>query len=341
MRIVALALIALAVASAGFGQSPAPDNSQQTMLRAQQELEQGKVAEAIALLQQLATVQPPVKGLQHEFGVAYYRNGKLVEAQRAFAKAMQEDPSDIESVQMEGLTLYRLNQPAAAIPFLERVRQWTPNANTDANYVLGLCYLDSRRFDDARGAFAAEFGVPAGSASAYLLLGRMLMHINLPQAAAEQASKALQLSPDLPLAHFMLGEALLFKGDIEAATGEFESERRINPTYAGTYDRLGDVYERSGRLPEAQQALTKAISLDTSSTGPFIQMGKVLLRRQDPQTAAMYLKHAEKMDPGNALTHTLLAQTYHKLGQENDAKREADLASAIRAENQPTLESVK
>ena len=341
MRIVALVLITLASGSASLGQTPAPSTPQQTLLRAHQELEQGKTGEAIALLEQLAAIQPPLKGLQHEFGVAYYRTGRLLEAQGAFAKAIQEDPSDVESVQMEGLVLYRLNQPAAAIPFLERVRQWTPNANTDANYVLGLCYLDSRRYDDARNAFAAEFGVPAGSASAYLLLGRMLMHVNLPEVAAEQAGKALQLSPDLPLAHFMLGEAFLYKGDIEHATEEFENERRINPTYASTYDRLGDVYERSGKLQEAQQALTKAISLDTSSTGPFIQMGKVQLRRQDPETAAMYLKHAEKMDPGNSLTHTLLAQTYHKLGQENEAKRETDLASAIRAENQPTLEPVK
>ena len=40
---------------------------------------------------------------------------------------------------MRGLTLYRLGQPAAAIPYLERVRQWMPNANADANHVLGLC----------------------------------------------------------------------------------------------------------------------------------------------------------------------------------------------------------
>ncbi len=347
MRIVASILVILASALGSFGQPSAPGapdqglTPEQTLQRAHQELEQGDPGKAFALLESLKAVQPPIKGLQHELGVAYYRNGKLVEAQRAFAEAMKEDPSDIESVQMEGLVLYRLNQPAAAIPFLERVRQWTPDANTDANYVLGLCYLDAQRYDDARGAFAAEFGVPSGSAPAYLLLGRMLMHVNLPDIAAEQANKALQLSPRLPLAHFMLGEVFLYKGDVERATEEFEQERLINPNYPSTYDRLGDVYERSGKLQQAQQALTKAISLDTSSTGPFIQMGKVLLRRQDPQTAAMYLRHAEKMDPGNSLTHTLLAQTYHKMGQENEAKREADLAAAIRTENQPVLEPAK
>ncbi|HEV2273451.1 MAG TPA: tetratricopeptide repeat protein [Acidobacteriaceae bacterium] len=341
MRIAVLILVMAAAAPILSGQTAAPDAARQSLEQAQRQLEEGNAAEAIASLEQMASVQPPVHGVQHALGVAYYRTGKLAQAQSAFAKAIQEDPADLESVQMEGLVLYRLNQPAAAIPFLERVRQWTPNANTDANYVLGLCYLNARRYDDARGAFASEFGVPPGSASAHLLLGTMLMRLNLPEMAAQEASKALQLSPDLPLAHFMLGEVFLYRADVARATEEFEQERRINPTYAGTYDRLGDVYERSGRLQEAQEALTKALSLDTSSTGPFIQMGKVLIRRQDPQTATMYLKHAEAMDPGNALTHTLLAQAYHKLGRELEAKQEADLASSIRARQQPTLEPLK
>ena len=86
--------------------------------------------------------QPPVKGASREQGIRYYRAGKLIDAERAFATAMAEDPADLESVQMRGLTLYRLGRPAAAIPYLERVRQWMPNANADANHVLGLSYYE-------------------------------------------------------------------------------------------------------------------------------------------------------------------------------------------------------
>jgi predicted Zn-dependent protease len=67
-------------------------------------------------------------------------------------------------------------------------------------------------------------------------------------------------------------------------------------------------------------------------------MGKVLLHREDPVTAIMYLKHAEKMDPENFITHTLLAQAYRKVGQEDDSKRETDLASKIHADSQLKLQ---
>jgi predicted Zn-dependent protease len=340
MRIVSFFAVLLFLVSAAQAQVPQSDAPQPSLSEAQKDLEQGKTADALAILQTLAAVQPPVKGLQHEFGVAYYRTGKLVEAQHAFAAAIQEDPTDAESVQMMGLTLYRLGQPAAAIPYLERVRQWTPNANADSNYVLGLCYLNAQRYDDARRTFATGFKVEPDSGAAYLLMGSMLMRANLSEMAATQAQKALELTPNLPLAHFLLGEIYLLKSDVDHATAEFEQERRINPGYAPVYDRLGDVYTRVDKLQEAQEALTKAIALDTSSTGPFIQMGKVLLRRQDPVTSIMYLKHAEKMDPGNFVTHTLLSQAYHKVGQDEDARREVELASKIHVEDQLKLQPV-
>jgi tetratricopeptide (TPR) repeat protein len=254
---------------------------------------------------------------------------------------MTEDPADLESVQMRGLTLYRLGQPAAAIPFLERVRQWMPNANADANHVLGLCYLNARRYDDARGAFAAQYGVSPDSAAAYLLTGNMLLDADLPELAARDAQKAIELSPSLPLAHFMLGEVDLYKSDVAHALDEFEQERAINPAYPPLYDRLGDAYIRTGQYQQAQQALTRAISLDVSSTGPFIQMGKVFLRRNDPQSAAIYLQHAAKMDPGNYMTHTLLGQAYRAMGREEDARHELDMASQIHAAGQLKLQPVQ
>src|ERR1700723_1356380 len=311
----------------------------ETLAAAQEKLAHGDTQEAITMLEKLAAAEgASAKGVQHALGIAYYRTGKLLSAEQAFARAIEEDPNDMESVQMRGLSLYRLGRPAAAIPFLERVKQWTPNANADANYVLGLCYVNSNRIDDARIAFANQFAVAPNSGPAYLLLGKMLMQANLPEAAAEAAKKALEFTPKLALAHFMLGEFYLFKSDPEQAQREFEQEREINPANFAVYDRLGDVYLRSGQYQQAQESLAKAISLDTSSTGPFIQMGKVLLRRNDPQTSLLYLQHAEKMDPGNYMTHTLLGQAYHSLGREEDAKKEIDLASKIHAESQLKLQ---
>jgi tetratricopeptide (TPR) repeat protein len=321
--------------------SPAKNQNAPTLAGAQEMVRRGQLQDAAGVLEQLEKEQPPPKGVAHELGIVYYRTGKLLQAEAKFAEASEEDPTDVESVQMRGLTLYRLGRRAAAIPYLERVRQWNPNANADANYVLGLCYLNSQRFDEARAAFAAQYEVAAESASAYLLLAQMLLEANLPELALVNAQKALEISPQLPLAHFLQGEVYLYKSDVNRALEEFEKERSLSPAYAPTYDRLGDVYTRTEKYQEAQEALMRAIALDTSSTGPFIQMGKVLLHRDDPQTALLYLQHAEKMDPSNFITHSLLGQAYRALGREKEAQAEMDTASKIHAASEPKIAPVE
>ena len=341
MRTLCSLLLLPGIALAVVGQVPSIPSAVGQLAQAHEQLEHARVADALVLLEKLAPVQPPIKGVQHELGLAYYRTGKLLPAKQAFAAAVMEDPTDLESKQMEGFTLYRLGQPVAAIPYLEQVRTWMPNADADANYVLGLCYLNSRRYDDARKAFAIQFEDEPNSASAYLLLGTMLMHADLPELASQQAQKALDISPNFPMAHFMVGEVALYKSNIPLAIAEFEAERRINPDYAPVYDRLGDAYLRIDKLVDAQKSLTKAISLDTTSTGPFILMGKVLLRSKDDQTAIMYLKHAEKMDPSNYITHTLLAQGYRAAGLVEDAQREIAITNQIHVDHQLKLEPIK
>lgn len=306
-----------------------------------EQLEHGRSSEAITSLEGLSNTHPDQKGLQHDLGVAYYRVGKLVEARKAFERAIASDPKDVESVQLEGLTLYRLGQPEAAIPYLERVRVFSPNANADASHVLGLCYLNSRKYDEARRAFAAEYSLQPESGAAYLVLAKMLMAANLPEQGAEAAEKALTVSPSLALAHFVLGEVALYKSDVGRAIGEFQAERAVNPGYAPVYERLGDAYLRSNKLDAAQEALMQSLALDTTSTGPFILMGKVLLRKNDPENAAMYLKHAEKMDPSSYIAHTLLGQAYRSLGDEAQAKEEFATAANIHAANDLKLQPVK
>lgn len=334
---ITLALLVCVPSSFAQASSP-PTTVDAEQAQAWQDLQHGKTVEAIATLEKLAAANPKQPGLEHDLGLAYYRTGKLVEARQAFERAIAADPADLESVQLEGLTLYRLGQPAAAVPYLERVRQWTPNANADASHVLGLCYLNSGRFDDARRAFASEYAVPPDGGSAYLILSKMLMTANLPEQGGQAAQKALAISPGLPLAHFLLGEVALYKSDVDRAVAEFEAERALNPTYAPVYERLADAYIKTGKYDQAQEALMQSLALDTSSTGPFLLMGKVLLRKNDPQNAAMYLKHAEKMDPSNFITHTLLGQAYRSLGQEAEAKQEFDAAAKIHAASELKLQ---
>ena len=324
-----------------IAQAQVVPSSSESLPQLQQLIDKGHAADALKRLDILAATTPVSAGVQRLRGKAFYAIDRLAEADTAFGLALAQDPHDLESTQMRGLTLFRLGKPSEAIPLLAAAHDWGPETRVDPSYVLALCYVDMRRYDDARHAFALQYGFPPDSASAYLLTARMLLrreHLPIAQTSAE---KAIELDPQLPLAHALLGEIALAENHLELAIAEFEKERSRNPLDGNIYDRLGDVYSRAGNYQEALKSLQRAVILEPNVTGPFILLGKVLLKQQAPANAATYLERAAAMDPGNFMTHSLLGQAYRSLGRTEDALHETQLATRLQADSSPKIQTLK
>jgi tetratricopeptide (TPR) repeat protein len=296
-------------------------------------IDRGHFAEALKELDSLAARTPVPAGVNRLRGLALYSENQFAEADTAFAAALKQDPHDAEAAQLRGLTLFRLGRPTEAIPLLVSASGWTSHTRVDPSYVLALCYLETKQYDNARHAFAHQYGFAPDSAAAYGLTARMLLRRdNLPESK-QFAQKALEIDGRFPLAHELLGEIALAQQQLSVAIEEFEKERAINPLEGSVYDRLGDAYVRAGKYTEAEQALQRALLLEPSSTGPYILLGRALMANQDPAGAVMYLQRAEKMDEKNPMTHWLLAQAYRSLGQLYDAKRESEITQKLQPRN--------
>jgi tetratricopeptide (TPR) repeat protein len=308
---------------------------------AQKLLDAGRLDEALKALDVLAQQQPEPAGVERLRGLAYYEQGHIQSSGAAFERALAQDASDREAMQMQGVVLFRSGKPAAAIPLLEQAHLSIARTNIDSNYVLGLCYLDTRRYDDARKAFATQYAFPPDSPQAYLLAAKMMLRREYLPVADSFAHKALSLDPNLPLAHLLIGQIRLAQSQLTEAIAEFTRESELNPLLGEVYDRLGDTYLRQGDYSKAQEALDRAVLLEPNSAVPFLLLGKVLLKQQDPMMAKMYLEKALAMDPGNYMTHTLMGQVYRSLGQAGQASHEFQVAEQIQADAQPKLETVK
>jgi predicted Zn-dependent protease len=330
-------VLAMVCSSALVAQAPAASNPD-SLKSLRQSIDSGHADQALARIAEMRASNTTVPGLSRIEGLAYYAKGELRSADTAFAAALQQNPADVESAQMRGITLVRLGRPADAIPLLESSRNG-PLTKADPNYVLALCYMDTRRYDDARHAFAKQYGFAPDSAAAYLVSARMLLRREYLPVAQQFAQKSLELDPNLPLAHELLGEIALAGNHLDVAIDELEKERARNPLEASVYDRLGDAYVRSARYDEAQRTLQEAILLQPNSTGPYILLGKTLLKKADPLAAATYLEHAVQLDPANYMSHSLLGQAYRSMGRAADAARETETAQKLQAADEPKIES--
>lgn len=293
-------------------------------------IQQGKVEEAIAELKKIEAQDPSTKGLALELGTAYYKKSDFPKAIDYLKKASAEDPNNQEAVQLLGMSYYAGGHPEDAIPLLEKVQGWVSRANVDSYYILGVCYLQTRNYDEARKAFAKMYDVGGDSAAAYLFTARMLLRQEYDPIAEQYAQKAVALDPKLPLVHSLLGELYLYKSRLPEAISEFQQELAINPAHAPTYYKLADAYSRVQKYDEAQRLLQRSIRLDATSSVPFILMGKVLEKKGEYDLAVLSLKHAVTMQPNNATTHHLLGQAYRDMGKKEEADVELKRAEELR-----------
>jgi len=293
-------------------------------------MEQGRIDEAIAQLEKIQSQNPAAKGLDLELGTAYYKKSDFPKAINYLTKASAEDPKDEEAVQLLGMSYFAGGHPAEAIPLLETVQGWIGRANVDSYYILGICYIQTRNYDQARHSFAKMFDVPPDSAAAYLFTARMLLRQEYDPIAEQYAQKAVALDPKLPLVHFLLGELYMYKSRIPEAITEFQQELALNPAHAPAYYKLADAYSRVEKYDEAQRLLQRSIRLDSTSSVPFILMGKVLEKKGEYDLAVLSLKHAATMEPNNPTTHHLLGQAYRDMGKKEEANAELKRAEELR-----------
>jgi tetratricopeptide (TPR) repeat protein len=294
-------------------------------------LQLGKFDDAIARLLDLQAKNPAMPGLSRELGVAYYKKSDFLSAAKYLAAALDENPRDEEATQLLGLSYYLAGRPAQAIPHLERVQTWYASANVDAAYILGICYIQTKDYAQARHAFAKMFDVGPDSAASYLFTARMLLRQDFGPVAEEYANKAASLDPKLPLAHELLGELELYQSKIPEAITQFQAELAINPGYATAYYKLADAQSRLQNYDDAEKLLQRSIWLDPTSTGPYILLGKVLEKKGEAQLSARALQRALDMDPNNPIPHHLLGQAYRDLGRADDAERELKLAEQLQS----------
>jgi tetratricopeptide (TPR) repeat protein len=343
IRLAFLAACLWGFSMSGFAQqAAAPDaalqassSSPSEFAEARKLMQQGKIGEAIADLQTLEARDPAARGLALELGTAYYKKSDFPKAIEYLKKATAADPANGEATQLLGLSYYLGGHPADAIPLLEKVQGWYSRANVDASYILGICYIQTKNYDQARKAFAKMFDVPPDSAASYLFTARMLLRQEFDPVAEECAQKAVTLDPKLPLAHFLLGELYLYKSRVPEAIAEFQKELTINPGNAATYYKLADAYSRVQKFEDAERVLQRSIWLDATSTGTYILMGKVLEKKGEFDLAVRALQRAAAMDPNNPTTHHLLGQAYRDMGKKDEAENELKLAEELQTKQSP------
>jgi adenylate cyclase len=137
--------------------------------------------------------------------------------------------------------------------------------------------------------------------------------------AYELARKAVQLDPNLPLARFQLGLALLFKRRRDEAITEFDRALSLNPNY--TEYQFGFGLLLAGQASRAIDVLRANVRLDPfgfPTRHLFIGQAYYILEHYDQ--ALSHLCESTSRLPDQWANYAFLAATHAQLGQFTEAK---------------------
>lgn len=287
---------------------------------------------AKAALTKLGTLDAADVRVAHLLGVAYYNAGDYAPAIQRLTPVLDKLAKDSaewrEAIQLLGFAHYLLGHLNEAVPFLEQARAWLAD-NNELNYSLGLAYIQTRRPDKSREAFARLYRVAPDSASAHLMAAQMMIRLEFEESAEAELKRALELDAKLPNANYLLSLIALQRAKYDEGAALLRREIEVNPSNAMAYFRLGDAYTRQLKWDEAIAELQKSLWINPYYSGPYLLLGKAYLKKRQFSTAEGMLRRAIQYDPNNKSAHYTLAQVYQQTGRAEDAKREFAMAEKL------------
>ena len=178
-------------------------------------LNAGRVNEAIEELSLAASLDSSLSEAHSLLGVAYDRKGLADRARDAYERAVKTEPEDAQTLNNLGYSLYLNGNYRAAVDRLKRAARLAPaDERILNNLALAQCRLG--KYKDALKSFTRAGGE---------FMGRVNIATMMERAGRD-----------------------------EDAVEQYEAARRLQPNSSVVLRRLADLYQRSGRLGEAQAA---------------------------------------------------------------------------------------
>lgn len=343
------------------------ENAQLDIDEGQQALQKGELQQAEAKFSHAIKLQPNSPVSQRYLGITLEQEGDSERALGAYQKALELDPSDLNSRQSIG----RLKPPEAPTP--SSIPE-PPSSRSDKNddaakiaefeayihdnrykevepllssyvqehpssswgwYALGYCQFAQKQIGDSIKSLAQSLSLDVKNADAHKILGRDLMVIGRFDSAETEYKQAIHYAPNSSESYYDLGKLYSLQDNWIAARKQFEQAVGINPEYIEAIDALGFALEALGDNAGALETYRKAIALNDQRHGTFVSahvnLSAYYNRTADPTKALEYAQKALELDPKSDSAWFQKARAEERQGQLQPAADSLNHAIALNA----------
>ncbi|MCA9620060.1 MAG: tetratricopeptide repeat protein, partial [Myxococcales bacterium] len=284
----------------------------------------GEYAIAAQQFDKVGKDDPEFPGLALERGLLFQEQGKLDEALKMYADALEKAPDDIDLKMRVASTQVISGHPDQALPLLREVIKKRPQSG-EANHFLGraLLVMGDNAGEALRFLQSAVQHDP-NQAEYHLYVAWAANETGNLGLAQEEIDKALAINGDLGDAYWQKGVLLQKKGATRDALEELSIALEKNPTRYEAYAAMALCYQDQTQLNLAEDAWRKAVEGNKWVPEWQYRLGVLLFDRGAKDEAAPFLERAVDLMAERKQTAVWLWKANFLLGEtlrNSDPKR--------------------
>jgi len=287
-------------------------------------VQQREYKKAAAVLERGLKVDPKMTSANALLGISLYEMGDYANARRQLESALHANPKDNNAELFLSNDLIKLGDLDAAAVHLRQLSQGRPQ-DQEIWYLLGKVHMKL-----SEQALANLSAIDPDSVYAHQISGEVMEGMKNFDGAILEYKKAVELAPQQPGTHYLLGNAYWSIQMWEPAVAQFRAELSNDPANCSAQWKLGNIaLEQRQDSAEALAQIEKALAICPGLAGARLDRGRALMRLDRNEEAIPDLQAAEKSDPAESNIHFLLAQALRATGKTREAQAEMQIFSKL------------
>ena len=186
--------------------------------------------------------------------------------------------------------------------------------STNADALLGLAQLSQAKGDTTMAvAYVDRASNLTNSPELLYKLARVALNLNLKDQGVAALKQAVQLRPDEPSYHFVLGTAWLKQPpDLQGAEQSFRQFLKLKPDDVQGQLHLGYVLLKQKKQAESREWLLKSVRTGQGTPEAFYYLGLIAQAENGDAEAIQLFQKSVQLAPSFASAHVALGSSYLK-----------------------------
>lgn len=209
---------------------------------------------------------------------------------------------------IDGLILEEMGDYKSAEKSFKRALQYHPNSY-QLRYSLAETYYNLREYHNVIELLDV---IKPVDLQVLKLLGSCYLTLGMPEEAMKVFHKTLEIDSDNIMAYTYLSSFFRHRGETDSLIWAYENLTRIRPGDSKSWQELGRLHAKNGRIGQSKETFKKALSFKSNTTNVLlsVSLGELYMMEKKYDSALYVFEKIHRKAPDNLVVNRELASLY-------------------------------